>query len=209
VSRHEDLLLLGGSDYEQGFQVRMAVLLVQKSHLGEKMKLTLLLDLLLKTLRLGGRGPAAFDLAVTTDEELLEVPLDTLYAEEAGLLVLQPLPDGLGLFTVDLNLAKDGEGDAVVDLAELLDLIVATGILAAKLVAGEAEDDEVIRVFSGDALVPINYGQSGTRQVRRRAHYRRTGQLKYRMKNKTRIMQHVSGTQGETGLAYSFSRPAN
>lgn len=49
----------------------------------------------------------------------------------------------------------DGKGDAVVDLAEALDLLVAAGLLGAKLVAGEAEDDKVVGVLFGDALVNL------------------------------------------------------
>lgn len=100
--------------------------------------LTLLLDELLKSLRLGGGGPTTLDLAVTADEELLEVPLDTLDAQDTGLLVLQPVPDGLGLVAVDVDLAQDGKTDTVVDLAKLLNLVVAARVLAGKLVAGEA-----------------------------------------------------------------------
>ena len=35
------------------------------------------------------------------------------------------------------------EADAVVDLAELLDLVVGARVLGPELVAGEAQDDEV------------------------------------------------------------------
>jgi hypothetical protein len=38
-------------------------------------------------------------------------------------------------------------------LAELLDLVVGAGVLAAELVAGEAEDGEVVRVLLLDGLV--------------------------------------------------------
>lgn len=42
----------------------------------------------------------------------------------------------------------DGEGHAVVELAELLNVIVGAGLLAAELIAGEAEDDKVIGVLA-------------------------------------------------------------
>jgi hypothetical protein len=54
---------------------------------------------------------------------------------------------------VDVDLLHDGKGHAVVDLAEALDLVVGAGLLAAELVAREAEDDEVVGVLLLD-LVP-------------------------------------------------------
>jgi hypothetical protein len=42
-----------------------------------------------------------------------------------------------------IDFAQDGECDAVVELAELLDLVIAARVLAAELVAGEAEDHKV------------------------------------------------------------------
>lgn len=47
----------------------------------------------------------------------------------------------------------NGEADAIVDLAELLNGLVVAGLLAAKLVAGEAEDDKVVGVLLLDGLV--------------------------------------------------------
>jgi hypothetical protein len=102
---------------------------------------------LLKTLWLGSASPSALDLSITANEELLKVPLDALETEETSLLVLEPGPEGVGVVTVDLGLLHDGEAHAVVDLAELLDVIVGAGLLAAELVAGEAEDDKVLRVL--------------------------------------------------------------
>lgn len=101
---------------------------------------------LLESLRLGGARPAALDLAITADEELLKVPLDALQAHQAGLLVLKPVVQGIGVVAVDLGLLHDGEADAVVELAEVLDVVLGAGLLAAKLVAGEAEDDKIIGV---------------------------------------------------------------
>lgn len=83
------------------------------------------------------------DLAISADEKLLKVPLDPLQAHDAGLLLFHPLPHGLGLVTVHVGLAEDGEGDAVVELAEALDVIVAAGVLAAELVAWETDDLKV------------------------------------------------------------------
>lgn len=110
-------------------------------------------NVLLERLRLGGRGPAALDLTVTTDKELLKVPLDELHAEEAGSLALEPLVERGSAVAVDLDLLHDGEADTVVDLAEVLDLVIAAGLLGTKLVAGEAEDREVVAVLLLEALV--------------------------------------------------------
>ena len=107
------------------------------------LRLELRLNRALDTLRLGGAGPAALDLAVLADEELLKVPLDALQAHEAGLLLLHPLPHGLGAAAVDLCLAEDFVGDLVAEDAEGLDLLVGARVLAAELVAGEGEDFEV------------------------------------------------------------------
>jgi hypothetical protein len=103
---------------------------------------------LLKALRLGSAGPSTLDLAITADEKLLKVPLDALETEKTGLLVLEPGPEGVGAVTVDLGLLHDGEAHAVVELTELLNVIVGAGLLAAELVAGEAEDHKVIGVLA-------------------------------------------------------------
>jgi hypothetical protein len=101
------------------------------------------LDGALDALGLGGAGPPSLDLAVLADEELFKVPLDALQAHEARLLLLHPLPHGLGLVAVDLGLAEDFVSDLVAEHAEVLDLLVGARVLAAELVAGEGEDFEV------------------------------------------------------------------
>ena len=114
-----------------------------KSPSKTNLSLELSLNRALDRLWLGGAGPAALDLAVLADEELLKVPLDALQAHEAGLLLLHPLPHGLGAAAVDLCLAEDFVGDFVAEDAEGLDLLVGARVLAAELVAGEGEDFEV------------------------------------------------------------------
>lgn len=52
-----------------------------------------------------------------------------------------------------INFPQHREADTVVKLAELLNLIVAAGILAAELVAGEADDFEVVGVLRLQVLV--------------------------------------------------------
>lgn len=115
--------------------------------------LNLLQNRLLQTLRLGRARPAPDNLALRGDQELLKVPLDPLQAHDARHLVLHPLPHGLRLVAVDLGLAQHRERHAVVDLAEGLDLVVGARVLAAELVAGEAEDGEGVRVLGLNGLV--------------------------------------------------------
>jgi len=117
--------------------------------------LDLLLDATLQALRLGGARPPARDRAVLGDEELLKVPLDALQAHDAGLALLHPLPHGLDLVAVDVRLAEHGERDAVVDHAEVLDLVVAARVLAAELVAGEAEELDVVGVLALQLFVEL------------------------------------------------------
>jgi len=114
-----------------------------------------LLDLLdnrpLQRLGLGKSSPARDNLSISANEELLKVPLDVLDAHDTGLLLLHPGEDGCRILAVDVQLAEDREGHAVVDLAEGLDVIVGAGVLVVELVAGKAEDGELVRV----ALVQV------------------------------------------------------
>ena len=52
-----------------------------------------------------------------------------------------------------IDLAKHREADAVVELAELLDVVVAPGILATELVAGETENLNIVGVLLLQVLV--------------------------------------------------------
>src|SRR6476660_8711896 len=81
-------------------------------------------------------------LAVLADEELGEVPLDRLRAEDARCFGGEPLPDRRSLGAVDVDLAHHGKRDAVVQLAERRDLVVRPRVLGAELVARKADDDE-------------------------------------------------------------------
>lgn len=114
------------------------------------LRFKLRLNRALDRLGLGSASPTALDLAIFADQELLKVPLDALQAHEAGLLLLHPLPDGLGRLAVDLGLAEDLVGDFVADDAEVLDFFVGAGVLAVELVAGEGEDFEVVGVRGFD-----------------------------------------------------------
>lgn len=120
-----------------------------------RLLLQLLGDNLLQTLRLRSARPPTLHLSIPSDQELLKVPLDHLQAHQTGLLLLHPLPKRVGVGAVDIRLLHDGEADAIVELAEGLDLLRRAGFLRAELVAGEAEDDEVIAVLGLDVLVQL------------------------------------------------------
>ena len=90
---------------------------------------------------------------VPAHQELFKIPLDPLKAQEARHLPLEPLVHRLRLVAVDLRLAQHGERDAVVAQAEGLDRIIVARVLLHELVAGEAEDDKVVRVRTLDFLV--------------------------------------------------------
>src|SRR5687768_1325460 len=92
-----------------------------------------------------GRRVALEDLAVPADQELREVPLDRLAAEDARRFARQPLPERVGLRTVDVDLRHHRERDAVVELAERRDLVVRLRVLGAELVARKADDDQTAR----------------------------------------------------------------
>src|SRR3954469_12855836 len=64
------------------------------------------------------RRVALDDLAVLADQELGEVPLDRLGAEDSGRLRGEPLPERRRVVAVDVDLAHHRERDAVVQLAE-------------------------------------------------------------------------------------------
>lgn len=115
----------------------------------------LLQDGRLKRLGLGGRSPSALHSAILTNEKLLKVPFDALESHDAWLLLLEPLKQGACVIAVDLDLLQNRERHAIVDLAELLDLVIAAGVLAPELVAREAEDDELIGVLFGDVFVEL------------------------------------------------------
>jgi hypothetical protein len=109
----------------------------------------------LEGIGLGGAGPATLDLAVAADEELFKVPLHALEAQDAGLLLLEPVVEGRGVVAVDIDLAHDGEADAIVDQAKVLDVVVGSGLLAAELVAREAKEYNIVVVLVAELLVEL------------------------------------------------------
>lgn len=94
--------------------------------------------------RRGGRRVTLNDLTILVHQKLFKVPLDTLETQQTGLLVLEVGVDGVGVSTIDIDLLENGEGDAVVELAEGLNLILGTRLLVGKLVAGEAKNHEAL-----------------------------------------------------------------
>jgi len=102
-------------------------------HLSQRLQ-----DRLLQTLRLRSRSPPVQNLSILANQELFKVPLDSLHAHETWHLLLQILEYRFCLVAVDVRLTEDGERDAVVELAKLLDGVVVSGVLVAELVAGEA-----------------------------------------------------------------------
>ena len=118
---------------------------------------TPLLDLLqnrpLQRLRLRRTRPPLHHLPIRADQKLLKIPFHPLHTHEAGHLLLQPLPHRLRFIAIHIRLAQHGETDAVIGEAELLDRIVVAWVLVHELVAGEAENEEFIRVGDGDGFV--------------------------------------------------------
>lgn len=114
--------------------------------------LNLMDDILLDILRLAHTTPPLDDLSITTDQELLKIPLNPFQAQQAWLFRLHPFEHWLRLIAIDIGLAQDREGDAIVQLAELLNLVVRAGVLPTKLIAWEANNHELTRVFFRDFL---------------------------------------------------------
>lgn len=91
----------------------------------------------------GGGGEARDGLAVAADEEFGEVPFDGV-AGGAGCGGFEEGVEGVGFGAVHVDFGHEGEGDAEVEGAEGLDLFFRAGFLAAKLVAGEADDGKAL-----------------------------------------------------------------
>src|SRR4029077_20821695 len=96
---------------------------------------------------------ASDDRAGTIDHELGEVPFDVARAIRLGRLAGEPGIEGSAALPVDLDLREQRKRDAVARGAELLDVGVAARLLAAELIAGEAEDRETTRRVLGVELL--------------------------------------------------------
>lgn len=115
--------------------------------------LNLLQNVFLETLGLGNAPPSAHDLALAVDQRLFEIPQHPLHAEETRLLRLDPLEQRLGVAPVHVDLAQHRERDAVVQLAETLNIVIAPGVLVPKLVARKAQDGEGAGLLGLDGFV--------------------------------------------------------
>ena len=93
------------------------------------------------SLRCGARRVAFDHLALAANQKLREVPLDA-FAQGSRRGVLEVLKQRIGAAAVDLDLAEHGEAHAIVELAKRHDLVLAARVLAAKLIAGEAQHRE-------------------------------------------------------------------
>lgn len=99
-------------------------------------------------LRLRRTSPPAYNFTILVHKKLLKIPLHPLQPHQAWFLLLQPLPDRVGTIAIDVDFAEHGECDTVVDAAEGLDVVVATGVLGAKLVTGKADNFEGVCILS-------------------------------------------------------------
>ena len=84
--------------------------------------------------------------AVAVDEELLEIPRDVGAVASAGLCTLQERVEGRLVLAVHVDLGEHREVDIELRRHELEDLGVGAGLLRTELVAGNAEDDQVVIV---------------------------------------------------------------
>ena len=122
---------------------------------GWRLLLNLSHNIRLQRFWLRNTSPSLHHLPVSPDQKLLKVPLDPLQPQQAGLLALHPLIHRLHLVSIHVRLPQHREGDTIIHLAELLDLVVGPWILGAELVAGEAEEDELVGVLGGDFLIEV------------------------------------------------------
>src|SRR5271170_4434132 len=103
----------------------------------------LLLDVGADAFRRRGRRVALNNVALLVDQELSEVPLDGV-AQQAALLALQKLVERVSVVAIHFDFGEQREVDAIIQLAEFLDLIVISGLLMAELVAREGQQLEAL-----------------------------------------------------------------
>ncbi len=82
-------------------------------------------------------------LALCVNEELAEVPLDAVKAQETALLRLQPLVQRNGIVAVHIDLGVHVKVDLLL-LYELLDVHLAARLLSTELVAGEGGNSQAL-----------------------------------------------------------------
>ena len=59
------------------------------------------------------------------------------------------------MVAIDFGLLHDRKSYAIIELTEFLNGVVRARVLVAELIAGEAEDEEVVGIFGCDALVEL------------------------------------------------------
>lgn len=89
--------------------------------------------------RCGGRV-TLHRFAIFIDNKLGEIPLDSI-EESSTLLLLQILPQGMGLASVHVDFLKQIEFDFII-LCETLNLFTGSGFLVAELIAGKCENSQ-------------------------------------------------------------------
>ena len=84
------------------------------------------------------------DLAIRAHEEFREIPRDVLGTVRRRVPRLEEGIEIASPGTIDFDLRKHGEVDAVGRFRELQDLFVRAGFLLAELIAGKAQDREAL-----------------------------------------------------------------
>src|SRR5580698_4853882 len=100
------------------------------------------LDVLSERLRPIGRRIAAQDAKLPVDQELCEIPLDRLRAQETACFLFERLEQRMGVRAVDFDLGEHRERHVVLVGAELLDRSLVARLLMAELVARKAKYGE-------------------------------------------------------------------
>ncbi|KAF1766672.1 hypothetical protein GCK72_006630 [Caenorhabditis remanei] len=101
------------------------------------------LDILLHVLWLGGWRVSLDDVSVSADEELGEVPLDSI-DQESSFLLLQELVQWVRIVSVDIDLLEKSWLKLELVSDESCDVDLARWFLASELVAWEGEDLESV-----------------------------------------------------------------
>ena len=66
-----------------------------------------------------------------------------MHPKQSRLLLLEPFPQGVCILPINVHFSENRESHTVFFRAELLDLVVRSRFLTAKLVAGKAENGKV------------------------------------------------------------------
>ena len=133
-------------------------------------------------LRLLARRIAAHHAKLPVDQELGEIPLDRLRAQEAGRFLFERLKQRMGVRAIDFDLGEHRERHVVLVGAKLADCSLVAWLLMAELVARKSEHSEAAlakapvqrfeaRVLRGEAALArdIDDQQRLARKVAERA----------------------------------------